>query len=111
MNTLEKCAEILLESKYCTHQAMNLSNTYILLTVNIPGTPYCKAERCDPFYAGKDTERECHARRQEDAIEDWLINNQRELWHKTCVNNPIATPMYQWRLDRIKWCISELCKE
>ena len=72
MNALEKCAEILLEKGYCTHQAINLANTYILLTVNIPDTPYCKAQRCDPFYSGKDTERECHARRQADAIEDYL---------------------------------------
>ena len=59
-------------------------------------------------------------RRQADAIEDWLkdtsvyeVNHGGfQIWEKSKIENPRPAGMsqHQHRLDRIKWCIQELCK-
>ena len=70
-------------------------------------------EHVDPFYQGNPI-KECHARRQADALEDWLAVTQakdhRDLWERSKweVNRPYTFPTHQWRLDRIRFCFERL---
>ena len=56
------------------------------------------------------------ARRQADAIEDWLwqryYKNHQEpdIWSMSMnhVENKLGLSRHQWRLDRIKWCVESL---
>ena len=87
-------------------------------------------ELIDPYYKAKDLTaeelaKECIANRQADALEDWLTSHQniitvdgvlRDAWWVSgewriggVKKNKKSN--HQWRLDRIKWCISELIKE
>jgi hypothetical protein len=82
-------------------------------------------ERCDPFYTAPNNSesckaKECAARRQADAIEEWLylqsepkptnnywdISAQEVACHQLETN--IDNNRHQWRLDRIKWCLEQL---
>ena len=63
-------------------------------------------EKCDPF-AGT-----LEGRRQADAIEDWIEENEGKLWrvNSICNNQDESDSHHQWRLDRIKWCLDEMSK-
>ena len=104
MNELEKCAQILVECGYAKSMFEEDGDWYV-----------DHWEVC-PFYSAKnetnaDLMNECVARRQADAIEDWLNANQSGLW---CVfsrkEKPIKYNLHQWRIDRIKWAINEIIK-
>ncbi len=109
MNTLEKCAEILVERGYASGFYM-YHDRYLWEKEN-------KAKREAYF---EDTQLKVNpfadtleGRRQADAIEDWLMVEHYARWYKsknidTCVD--IKFSCHQWRLDRIKWCIEELNK-
>ena len=121
MNELQKCAEILMECGYAKSYARNLTDTEWLLSAPVhyysQDMPHTKTERPIPFYHAKDDSdlelaKEAIANRQADAIEDWLYNNERMLWERSVFNfnREMFIQSNQWRLDRIKWCILELCK-
>lgn len=108
-NILQKCAEILClpECGY-SKEAPKGTRDYGFVCVkdnNWPSVSGYRYVTVNPFVNAMDS------REQADAIEDYLRDNERELWHKTVVNNPISTPSYKWRLDRIKWCIEELIND
>lgn len=70
----------------------------------------CRLE-IDPYYTGEDLERECIARRQLDVLEEFLYSEHYELW----TGSPFCLPEIvvpdtkrQWRIDRIKYCLTEL---
>jgi len=74
---------------------------------------YCgNWERVEPFYSGNDSSRECIARRQLDALEDWLVVQQTDLWIESANEYDCRFDIsnHQWRLDRIKWCLQEIEK-
>lgn len=107
MNVLEKCAEILVEQGY----AEFLTGSAGVIIVKY-GEMQLYPESVDPFYSRGHTHMECLARRQADAIEDWLECNEPVLW----VNSRVEVLMinyktrHSWRLARVKWCIERLVK-
>ena len=102
MNELEKCAEILVASKYAQYEWINLHGRQAIEKYSNGG-----AYLCEPF---EDT---LEGRRQADAIEDWLWNNEIRLWGDSAfeVAGKRTMPQHQWRLNRIKWCIQESLKK
>ena len=107
MSVLQKAAEILVECGYAydwrTQYSLPVAGSERqFLQVN-KNQAYAVAVCFD-----EDT---LEGRRQADAIENWLRDNHRELWHKTVVNNLPEAPYHQWRLDRIKWCLKELSND
>ena len=101
MNELQKCAEILVEQGY----AESLTDMEGVIIVRY-GKLQLYPETANPFYSG-DTHRECLARRQADAIEDWLLSKQK--FALACYEPTLKTAHLK-RLDRIKYCIQELIK-
>jgi hypothetical protein len=104
---LQKAAEILVESKYAIHST---EHTHIVLVKYEHGL---FPESVDPFYSGDNTHRECIARRQADAIEDWLKEFEGKLWgssYSSTIFDSVITKNHQWRLNRIKYCLEELSK-
>mgnify|MGYP000698605127 CR=1 FL=1 len=107
MNTLEKCAEILVESGYA-YGITRISS--IPLTVTRKDEPKGESmfAEVNPF---ADT---LEGRRQADEIEDWLksdISRPRfTVWVESGKTNDVSMGdnCHQWRLDRIKWCIEQL---
>ena len=103
MTILQKAAEILVECGYGDYKTDN--NNYVCWRdPEIDNT----MEAVKPF---SDT---LEGRRQADAIEDWLrINKPFSIWKESgyhCFINKEKGGNYQWRLDRIKWCLQELIK-
>ena len=53
-------------------------------------------------------------RRQDDAIEEYLVCNyvshKNNLWSDSKIETARNQPQHQWRLDRIKYCLEELSK-
>ena len=106
MNELQKAAEILVEWGYAE---ANAENGIILVKHS---ELHIHPESVDPFYSGDNTHRECLSRRQSDAIEDWLYKNRYKIWSNSMADEDFDSPtQHQWRLDRIKWCLQELCGE
>ncbi len=100
-NTHEQAARILVEAGYAkepTHDVDGIIDGY----VRVRDSGYGLNEKIQYM---SDT---LEGRRQLDAIEDYLVNNYRSIWHKEVVNNPIETPRYRWRKDRIKWLLNQL---
>ena len=110
MNELEKAAEILVLSGY----AEKTVESYVIVIVR-HGPLQVYPESVDPFYTGDDAHRECHARRQADAIEDWLWFNQNRIYANSyhAIDEPVDEKVshHKWRLDRIKWCLQELSND
>ena len=106
MNTLEKCAEILVAVEYAQYEWINLHGRQAVEKYST-GASYL----CDPF---ADT---LEGRRQADAIEDYLICKKGSLiWAVSqnakanmCQDKDLNSN-HKWRLDRIKWCLEELIK-
>ena len=106
MNTLQKCAEILVKCGYAksaghTWDKEGWANGFEVFTIKDDERNCLSGrEACNPF---ADT---LEGRRQADAIEDWLMFEYSGMWCSgvTTLGN------HQWRLDRIKWCIEELIK-
>ena len=98
MDRLQKCAEILVG---CGYAEMIPKESHMGFTL------WMGSKEVNPF---ADT---LEGRRQADAIEDWLRENKPvKLWKESgyhCFINEGGN--YQWRLDRIKWCIQELIGE
>jgi len=91
---MKKAAEILFISSYAVH--INVNDGRIVK----PGGDWIPVEFDEDTLEG---------RRQADALEDWLSDNETMLW---LAAHPIEckTTGHQWRLDRIKWCLEELTK-
>jgi len=68
----------------------------------------------DPYYTGDDLERECVARRQLQALEEYLFTNHNAMWQGSPFCLPeIITPNTRQQLfvDRIKFCIKTLAEK
>jgi hypothetical protein len=99
---LKKAAEILVECGYAARQLDGSLCSTDVEFVSIDGSDD-SIVRADPF---ADT---LQGRRQADAIEDWLVKNNKLLWRNSmsCFGFD-DRPKHQWRLDRIKWCLEKL---
>ena len=105
MNELEKCAEILVESGYEGAEWVTKLEHIVWICKDDRDLDGLKVEVqvfCDTL----------EGRRQADAIEDWLLKEENELWHisggEICSGDDYKPNSHQWRLDRIKWCIQQL---
>lgn len=111
MDTLQKVAATLVECGYAAESSIwSSQDRGDWIVVNVIKGSYSAYEEIAPFYDGDSVYLECLARRQADAIEDWLNRNQTELWVKSFAKTNFQFSANQWRLDRIKWCLEELCK-
>ena len=100
MNTLEKCAEILVACGY----AEKIHEPVIPSDIRLHVNNFIGNQPVNPFV---DT---LEGRRQADAIEDWLILFHTTLWKEASSGKADVTAPHhnhQWRLDRIEWCIQE----
>lgn len=110
MNIIEKAAEILASTKHNKCTAWGYISGVVFLQFNLVEQRGRNAEKVEPF---TDT---IQGRRQVDIIEDWLIWNEQILWHIQSKRHIKSTEKgkpkssHQWRLDRIKWCLEQLCK-
>jgi hypothetical protein len=72
-----------------------------------------------PFYNAStensaDLSNECVARRQADAIEQYLYTNKYGTWGISIGQLETSgeyETQHKWRLDRIKWCLEKLVKD
>lgn len=101
MDITKKVAEILVECGY----ARKAVDDYIVdIACGADGIAGIEVPS-DPFI---DT---IEGRRQADAIEDYLVQKKKHLWLSSMGQFGFDDrPKHQWRLDRIKWCLLELCK-
>ena len=103
MNTLEKCAEILVACKYAQYEWVDIRGRQVVEKYS-NGESYS----CAPF---ADT---LEGRRQANAIEDWLHQNETDLLNraKEMVYKEAHKPYAgrKKRLDRMDWCVKELIK-
>jgi len=98
MNINEKCAEILVECKFCefvTDGNIDIDTDQEVL----------RMDHINPF---TDT---LEGRRQADAIESYLIQNNFHREFNILTAKPEITDFHQWRLDSIKWCLEQLINE
>ena len=106
MSILQKAAEILHE---CPYPLQIIDEEYYWYDTCF------SLENCIfPFYSGNNLEKECEARRQADAIENWLHRNRQGLLIR-CKDAVQSAPLseydgYEKRKNRIKWCLEELIK-
>ena len=117
MNVLQKCAEILVESGKAIRWRNPVDPKFtgiimVLTEADVDGDYGEFNEWCNPF---ADT---LEGRRQADAIEDWLDSYKStsdvdglSMWEVSAMTVMRDSTHHQYRLDRIKWCISELCKD
>ena len=101
MNTLQKCAEILVSSGYAD---IAYGERLVWIAPEIDHI----TDVCDPF---SDT---LEGRRQSDAIEDWLHINHPDLIGKLFADGEIYKTddktHTEWRKFNLKWCIQEMIK-
>ena len=106
----KRIAEALVEC----HFADRIVNKHGVIKIHVTGSPKPHLQDVDPFYLGEPI-FECHARRQADALEDWLwdFGNEVSLWNRSEVevDFPPMGGHRQWRLDRIKYCFEQLEKD
>lgn len=107
MKTIEQiAADILVSCGY----ADRIANKHGVVGVHVTGSPKSHRQDVDLFYSG-DPVYECYARRQADAIEDWLVLNgwHREMWTPIA---PVKTgSSHLERISRIKHCLEQLISE
>ena len=106
---LKKVAEILVECGYAID----------VFEFEYQGVMHCDTVRIkDESWPSKDNIRlqkvevlsdTLEGRRQADAIEDWLVQNHKQLWLSSMNQFGFDDrPKHQWRLDRIKWCLEAM---
>lgn len=107
MDIEQKTAEILVECGYATHYQYLGYIAFIRKDVKMTGE-----FKVRPF------DDDLEGRRQADAIEDWIGENQHSLWHlsefdvcEQYENSRESVSNRQWRLDRIKFCIEKLAED
>ena len=110
MNTLEKCAEILVECGKAIRWRNPVDPKFtgiimVLTEADVDGDYGEFNEWCNPF---ADT---LEGRRQADAIESYLIQTNFHREFNVLTAKPEVADFHQWRLDRIKWCIEQLINE
>ena len=106
----KKAAEILIKCGYA------MTSTYYDSCAEVQHHAKFEVDKhIDPF---ADT---LEGRRQADALEDWLKDRSVyednhggfQIWEKSKIElpRPAGKSQHQWRLDRIKWCLEQLCED
>ena len=109
------CAEILVEQGYANKYFNERfeGTTFINLHVELEGIMH--SEVCGI------TSDTLEARRQADAVEDYLSINEKKFWSDSTLfaggsivdydGNQTNYTSRQWRLDRIVWCLNKLAED
>ena len=104
MNTLEKCAEILVGRGYADMPVEGKFSNTLEVNNRLEVRHLSMWEKINPF---ADT---IEGRRQADAVEDWLWEFHIDMWMDASARVQRPPNKHQWRLDRIRWCVQELIK-